>query len=63
MAQNFPSLARPLAVKQERYNQQLTTGSLILEVGTTGNTLSEAIAAAQAFGEATGPYLLSLLAE
>lgn len=63
VAQNFPTLARPLAVKQERYNQQLTTGSLILEVGTTGNTLSEAIAAAQAFGEATGPYLLSLLAE
>lgn len=61
VTQSFPTLARPLAVKQERYNQQLTTGSLILEVGTTGNTLSEAVAAAQAFGEATGPYLLSLL--
>lgn len=63
VVQDFSSLARPLAVKQERYNQQLTTGSLILEVGTTGNTISEAIAAVQAFGVATAPYFLSLLAE
>ena len=61
LVEQCPTLARPIAVKQERYNQHLTTGSLILEVGTTGNTLGEAVAAAETFGEATAPFLLSLV--
>ncbi len=57
----YPSLARPIAVKPERYNQQLTTGSLILEVGSSGNTLPEAIAAVRLFAEAIGPTLLDMV--
>ncbi len=57
----FPTLARPVAVKPERYNQQLTTGSLLLEVGSSGNTLSEALCAVRLFAEAVGPLLLSLV--
>jgi stage II sporulation protein P len=59
--EDFPTLARPVAVKPERYNQQLTTGSLLLEVGSSGNTLSEALCAVRLFAEAAGPLLLSLV--
>lgn len=56
----YPTLARPTSVVAERYNQHLTTGSLIIEVGSCGNTLQEAISAIELFGEATAPLLLSL---
>ena len=60
MEQHYPSLARPLAVKSERYNQHLSPGAMIVEVGTNGNTLAEAIAAISYFGEAAGDVLKSL---
>ena len=63
MDQAYPTLARPLAIKSERYNQHLTTGSLILEVGSTGNTLDEAICAIELFGDAVGPMLAELITE
>ncbi len=61
MEERYPTLARPLALKSERYNQHLCPGSLILEVGSTGNTLSEAVAAIELFGEAAGEALLKLI--
>lgn len=63
MNRQYPTLARPLALVPERYNQQLTTGSFILEVGSSGNTLQEALAAVRLFGEAAGPLLAELRAE
>ena len=56
----YPTLARPIALKKERYNQHLTTGSMILEVGSSGNTLREALCAVRLFGEGISDYLLSL---
>lgn len=56
------ALMRPVHLAPERYNQQYTTGSLIVEVGTNGNTLSEALAAAELFGRAVGEMLASLAA-
>lgn len=56
-----PTLARPLAIKSERYNQHLTRGSLILEVGSTGNTLDQALRAVELFGNAVGPMLSELV--
>ena len=55
-----PTLTRPIHLAPERYNQHLTTGSFILEVGTNGNTLTEALRAAELFAEAAGPVFLSL---
>lgn len=52
-----PSLMRPINLVNERYNQQLTTGSLILEVGSSGNTLQEALTAVRLFAEGVGPAL------
>lgn len=55
-----PTLMRPIDLSSCRYNQQLTTGSLILEAGTCGNTLAEAVAAVECFAEAVGPVLAAM---
>ena len=55
-----PTLMRPVDLVPQRYNQQLTGGSLILEVGSSGNTLQEALAAIRLFARAVGPALLAL---
>ncbi len=57
----YPTLMRPVELVPQRYNQQLTPGSLILEVGSSGNTLREALAAIRLFGRAAAPALLDLV--
>jgi len=57
IVKKYPTLARPIALEKERYNQQLTTGSLILEVGSSGNTLNEALNAVRLFADAVVPAL------
>ncbi len=59
--EKHPSLMRPVSLVQQRYNQHLSPGSLILEVGSSGNTLQEALAAIRLFGEAAGPALAGLV--
>lgn len=39
----FPGICRPMLLRSSRYNQDLTPGSLIVEVGTAGNTMQEAL--------------------
>ncbi len=57
----YPGLARPISLKSERYNQHLSPGSMIIEVGSTGNTLSEAVRAIELFGDAAGDALKKLV--
>lgn len=38
----YPSLARPILFTSRKYNQHLTTGSLLIECGTEANTLNQA---------------------
>ena len=57
MNERWPGLARPIDLSQYRYNQHMTAGSLILEVGCTGDTLAEAEAAAERFGECCADVL------
>ncbi len=38
----YPSLARSIHFMSKNYNQSLTTGSMLIEIGTDGNTLDEA---------------------
>ena len=45
----YPGLARPLSLSTQRYNQHATPGSLLVEVGTAGDTMPEALAGAEAF--------------
>ena len=58
-----PTLMRPIALVNQRYNQHLSPGMLLIEVGSSGNTLQEAIRAAELFGRAAGPALAALKAQ
>ena len=57
MATMFPTLARPVLFDYRNYNQQLTTGSLLIEVGSHVNTLAEAKAAGRFVGQALADLL------
>lgn len=57
----YPTLMRPVDLVPQRYNQQLTPGSLIVEVGSSGNTLREALTAIRLFGRAIAPALAELV--
>lgn len=41
LAASYSGLARPLSLVSARYNQYLSTGALLVEVGSEGNTLAE----------------------
>ncbi len=59
----WPSLARPITLRSSRFNQQLTHGSLLIEVGSHGNTLQEALRGVRLFADAAGDALLPLSLE
>ena len=44
-----PTLMRPLTLRNSNYNQHLTTGSMLVEIGAAGNSLDEALRAAGLF--------------
>ena len=46
---DYPTLMRPITVRNSRYNQHKTDGSLLVEVGTAGNSLEEAVNGARLF--------------
>lgn len=54
----YPTLARPMALRSSSYNQELSAGFLLVEVGSHGNTLREALAGARCFARAVGAALL-----
>ncbi len=53
----YPSLMRPINLRKERFNEQITTGSLIVEIGTNGNTLEEAEEAGKMIADAISKVL------
>lgn len=55
------TLPRPIDLRSQRFNQHLTPGSLLVEVGTSGNTLQEALAGARLFAQAAGQVYLDLV--
>lgn len=55
----YPNLAKPICVSQYRYNQHMTSGSMILEVGSTGNTLKESINSMKYFAAAAAQVIKS----
>lgn len=46
----YPGFMRPINLREQRFNQQLSDGALIIEVGSNGNTLNESIYAAKLMG-------------
>lgn len=53
----YDGLTRPVLFDYRNYNQQLTTGSLLLEIGGHGNTLEEAKYTARLVGQALAQLL------
>ena len=51
LGETYDHLCRPLSLTGARYNQYLTSGSLLIEVGSEGNTLAESTYAAHLLGE------------
>ena len=49
---SFPTLMRPITVRNSRYNQHTTPGSLLVEMGAAGNSLDEALLSARLLGKA-----------
>ena len=59
----WPTLARPIGLRENRYNQQTAPGAMLVEVGSHGNTLQEALSAARMFARALGAVLLEYKGE
>lgn len=52
MESAFPGLTRPVFFSHRKYNQNLSTGALLLEFGSNANTLEEAVYSAELAGQA-----------
>lgn len=59
LLEQHPTLMRPLLLRNSRYNQHTTTGSLLVEVGAAGNSPEEAVLAGQLFAQELSNLLLS----
>ncbi len=55
----YPGFARPLSFSNSKYNMNATTGSMLIEVGTEVNTVSEARYSGQILGEILAETLLA----
>ena len=56
LEETFP---RPIDLRRQRFNEHAAPGSLLVEVGTSGNTLKEALAGARLFARAAGSCYLA----
>lgn len=51
LADKYPGLMRPINLRKDRFNMHATKGSLLVEVGTSANSLSEALTAVRPLAE------------
>lgn len=56
---NYPNMMRPLNLRRERFNMHMTKGSLLLEIGSNGNSIKEAEKAAVNIGNTIASVLLN----
>lgn len=52
LEQQVPGIMRPLQLRQQRFNQDLNSGALLIEIGAAGNSHGEARLAAAQLAEA-----------
>ena len=55
-----PGLTRPVLFDYRNYNQELTSGSLLIEVGSHGNTIDQVKYSGELIGNSIGKSLQSL---
>lgn len=60
LVKGYTSLVRPTVLRKSRYNQQLCPGSILVEVGGHGNSLSEAIAGGRLWADNVARTLLEM---
>ncbi len=60
ITQKYPNLMRKINLRRERFNGHTTHASMIIEVGTSGNSLNEALNGIEAAGSCIADYLKSL---
>ena len=49
--EQYPTLMRPINLRTERFNQHIAPAAILLEVGASGDTLGDAITAAELFAD------------
>ncbi len=59
MESDYPGLTRPVMFAYRKYNQNLSTGGLLLEIGAHGNSLEEAVYAGELVGKSLAKLLTS----
>ena len=60
LVRGYTSLARPIVLRSSSYNQQVSPGSILVEVGGHGNTLTEAINGARMWADNVARTLQAL---
>ena len=60
MEKDNNGITRPVLLEYCQYNQHLTTGSLLLEIGAQGNTLEQALYTGELIGESIAEALLNM---
>ena len=60
LEKDYEGITRPILFDYRKYNQNLTTGSILLEMGAHGNSLDEAIYSGELVGKALSQVLLNL---
>lgn len=51
LEKNDPGICRPVSFRTERFNQDMLPGALLIEIGAAGDTLQQALTAAQALAQ------------
>ena len=59
LSADYPTLMRPITMLNYRYNQFVSPGAMLLEVGAAGNSLDEALYAARLFAQGFADTLQS----
>lgn len=60
LEEKHPGFMRPVNLRKERFNMHLSTGSLLFEIGTNGNTLDEALTSGEILGRELGIIIAEL---
>ncbi len=59
LVQDYPTLMRPISLINANYNQSMSRGSVLVEVGAAGNSLDEAIYAGRVFAHGFAKTILA----
>lgn len=60
---DFPTITRPLMFDYRKYNQNLTTGSILVEMGGHANSLDEAVYSGELLGKSLSTLLKTYMGE